>query len=364
MIACVEVGALPADIEQLDNPRLRNLPVAVTGSGQDPVIIAVSAEAGRLGLEPGCRWADARLIHPECTGIRARPARYAEVSATMMAALAAISPELEVFSETEAFLDLTSCQSYYRYRPDATGRLIRQKVREASGLSCSVGISGDKTTARWAAKQAGPEGLTIIAPDAAEAALADVPLAALGMGPGIVAFLAGHGVHACGDMKRLPVSVLADRFGNLGRRLWLMAQARDPAPLESGQPEPPMPGIGRTLSPGLRDPGLLQACCHDLADRMGARLRRDGRMAHDIHISLRAPDGWRQAWLACDHPTDDSQALSRLCRRFLRQHWFGEAVSQIRLHAATSARHGIHPDFFPVTLDHRAGASKKAPAGG
>ena len=95
--------------------------------------------------------------------------------------------------------------------------MIKALVRDVSGLPCSVGLSGDKTTAKFAGKQQKPDGLTIIPPWEARGRLKDVPVMELcGVNKGIAGFLAKRGAFTCGDVARLPVSVLGKRFGNPG----------------------------------------------------------------------------------------------------------------------------------------------------
>ncbi len=358
MIALVDMDAFFASVEQQDNPRLRGRPIGVVNGEHGSTIVAASYEARPFGIRTGTRWVDARQRCPDCVRIVARPDRYAEVSGRIMTALTEVSPDIEVFSVDEAFLDLSSCQAYYRYQPDTIGALIQQKVREAAGLSCSVGISGDRTTAKWAAGLQKPGGMTIVVPRDAEARLAPLPLTELcGIGPGIASFFAEYGVHTCGDMKKIPISIPARRFGNLGRRLWLMAQGRDPAPVETGSREQQSFSHAKFLPPETRNPAIVHTYYMHLAEKMAVRLRRGNLTVRDFHIGLRAPEGWRQDWLQSEHPTNDGLAIFQLCKRFLRQHWFGENIQQIHIHSSQPSPAGAQPDFFgeenPVSQSNR-----------
>lgn len=352
MIALVDMDAFFASVEQMDNPRLQGCPVGVVNGEQGSTIIAASYEARALGIRTGTPWAEARARCHEFVRVVSRPARYSEISNRIMTALQEVTPELEVFSVDEAFLDLTSCQAYYRYQPETIGRLIRATVLKASGLSCSVGISGDKTTAKWAAKQEKPGGLTLVHPDEAEQRLANIPLTELcGIGPGIAEFFAQYDVYRCGDMKRIPISVPAQRFGNLGRRLWLMAQGRDPAAIDQRTHEPKSMSHGKILPPQVREVTIIHGFFMHMAEKLATRLRRHGYVVQEYHISMRCPEGWRQAWMRTEQGTSDGAEIFRLCKRFLRQHWFGEEVQQIRIHAASPVRSGMQPDFFALPGD-------------
>ena len=64
-----------------------------------------------------------------------------------MQALGTLTPDLEIFSIDEAFLDVTHCQSLFG-TPEKMARMAKELVYDASQLLCSVGVSGDKTTTR------------------------------------------------------------------------------------------------------------------------------------------------------------------------------------------------------------------------
>ena len=190
-IAFVDMNAFFASIEQLDNPEYRGKPIGVTNGKTGTCIITCSYEARALGIHTTMRLKQARALCPGFIRVPARPERYAEVSTGIMHALLDITPDVEVFSVDEAFLDITRCQAYWNKSPEAMGKMIKALVWDVSGLPCSVGLSGDKTTAKFAGKQQKPDGLTIIPPWEARDRLKDVPVMELcGVNKGIAGFLA------------------------------------------------------------------------------------------------------------------------------------------------------------------------------
>jgi DNA polymerase-4 len=195
-------------------------------------------------------------------------------------------------------------------------------------------VSGDKTTAKFAAKLEKPNGFTVIPPWEARARLATVPTTELcGIADGIGAFLASHGIHHCGDMRRLPISVLASRFGNLGRRIWLMCQGEDPDDIHPEVAPPKSIGHGKVVPPGTREREVLLTYLLHMSEKVGARLRRHQMEAQRFFIGWKGEHGWCGDKLRLVTPGDDGRAIFRLCRLALDSHWHGEPVHQIQVTA-------------------------------
>lgn len=353
-ILLVDMNAFFASIEQRDRPEWRGRPVAITNGRQGTCIITCSYEARAYGIKTGMHLKKARRLCPELIQCPAHPERYAATSAAIMTALRDISPDIEVFSVDEAFLDVTHCQRLLG-TPLRMARLAKRRVFEASGVLCSVGVSGDKTTAKFAAKLDKPDGLTVIPPWEAAERLRDVPVTGLcGIAEGIGGFLAEHGVRTCGDMRRLPVSVLARRFGNPGRRIWYMCQGADPENLQREVPAPKSIGHGKVVPPDTRDRELLLTYLLHMSEKVGARLRRHGLQAATFYIGLRTAEGWVGGKRHCALPTDDGQRIMVLCRTVLRENWSGQGVHQVQVTALEPVEAGSQRDLFDAPDEARS----------
>ncbi|MDQ2994350.1 MAG: DNA polymerase IV, partial [Pseudomonadota bacterium] len=345
-IILIDMNAFFASIEQLDFPELRGQPVAVTNGKQGTCIITCSYEARRFGIKTGMRWFEARELCPELVQAPSRPQRYAEISSTIMEGLQMITPDIEVFSVDEAFLDVTRCQRLHG-SPIDIARWAQQRVFDVSGLSCSVGLSGDKTTAKFAAKLVKPEGFTVIYPWDAKARLRDVPVTELcGIAKGIGRFLASYGVIYCGDMDKLPISILAKRFGNLGRRIWYMCQGADPDPLHTHVADPKSIGHGKVIPPNTTHRALIETYLLHMSEKVGARLRRHNMAARHFFIGLRSLEwGWIASKEKLLLPSNDGQAIYRLCQDFMTQYWHQQPISQVQVTALDP-----HPDSQQMDL--------------
>jgi DNA polymerase-4 len=350
-IALVDMNAFFASIEQRDHAEWRGRPVAITNGRQGTCIITCSYEARAYGIKTGMRLKQARQLCPELIQCPAHPERYAATSAAIMESLQDITPDIEIFSVDEAFLDITHCQRLLG-TPPQIARLAKQKVFDVSGILCSIGVSGDKTTAKFAAKLNKPDGLTIIPPWEAAERLREVPVTGLcGIAAGIGRFLAAHGVQTCGDVKKLPISVLARRFGNPGRRIWYMCQGQDPATLQLDVPAPKSVGHGKVVPPNTRDIEVLLTYLMHMSTKVGTRLRRHQLQAQNFSIGLRTGESWLGGKLQSALPTNDGQQIMALCRRVIDEAWSGQGVHQVQVTALNPVNTGSQLELFNATDD-------------
>lgn len=345
-IILVDMNAFFASIEQHDHPEWQGRAVGITNGLSGTCVITCSYEARAWGIKTGMRVKEAKQKCKDFIQVPARPERYAAVSSAIMHALKTITPDVEVFSVDEAFLDVTRCQRLHG-SPENIGRMVKQVVLDASGVLCSIGISGDRTTAKYAAKLNKPNGLTIIPPWEAKAALHDVPVTELcGIAKGIGRYLAERGVYTCGDMAKLPISELGRRFGNPGRRIWLMAQGEDPEGLTFEVPSPKSIGHGKVMPPNTRNRETLKIFTQHMAEKVATRLRKHGLEAQLFLLAYRTKTGWLGEKLRSTHPTVDGAILYQMGMMILDLYWQGEGIFQIQITALDPRPASIQADFF------------------
>jgi DNA polymerase-4 len=260
-VLLIDMDAFFASVEQMDFAHLRGKPVAVTNGDGGTTIITCSYEAREFGIKTGMKIYKAQKLCPQLIKAPSRPYRYTELSRKIMRALENnISPEIEFFSIDEAFLEVTGSQKLLG-TPQQIAEKTRSLVKQVSGVTCSVGVGANKAVAKFAATINKPDGVCVIRPEEAAAILAPHHVTELcGIGRGIANFLAQFGVTTCGQLAKLPVSVLGNKFGNLGRRLWLNAQGKDLEPLNCEVQPPKSLGHGK-----MRKAKLFYKNLHNLS---------------------------------------------------------------------------------------------------
>jgi DNA polymerase-4 len=167
-----------------------------------------------------------------------------------------------------------------------------------------------------------------------------------GIAEGIGGFLAQHGVHTCGEVRHLPISVLARRFGNPGRRIWYMCQGQDPEKLQCEVPAPKSIGHGKVVPPATRDREVLLTYLLHMSEKVGTRLRRHRLEATTFFIGLRTDAGWVGGKLRCALPAADGREIMTLCRRVMDEAWTGQGVHQVQVTALDPVPEGNQLELF------------------
>lgn len=351
IIVHMDMDAFFAQIEQRDFKQLRGQPVCVTNGEQGSCIITRSYEARKFGVKTGMRLREAKRLCPQLIQRPSRPDVYAKVSTRIMQLLYTVTPDIQIFSVDEAFLDLSNCRYLYD-EAQQVGACIQRLIWDGLELTCSVGISGDKTTAKVASKRNKPNGVYVITPEQTKSALAPLKVSELcGIGPRTTEFLAQHGVYYCYQMEQLPVSVLAQRFGHLGRRIWKMCLGEDPDLVSEKKVQPKSIGHGKVLPPNTASKQLiLSYLCH-MAEKVAYRLRTHESVAQKYYLGIKLKTDWLGSIHKTMQPTDNGVVIYRLAKLLVEQSWQGEGVYQCQI-TALDPQHGSgQSDLFAMQND-------------
>jgi DNA polymerase V len=147
-IALIDVNNFYVSCERVFNPKLIGKPVVVL-SNNDGCAVARSNEAKALGVSMGAPWFKLKDLAKQhgIIGLSSNYALYADMSNRVMSILRDYSPDQEVYSIDESFLDLTGFQSrdLIKY-----GQHMRKRILRWTGLPVCVGIGSTKTLAKLA----------------------------------------------------------------------------------------------------------------------------------------------------------------------------------------------------------------------
>ncbi len=315
LIAHLDMDAFYASVELLRYPDLRGAPVVI-GGGRDRapvlnpdgtrryallrdytgrgVITTATYEARALGAHSGMGIMKAALLVPQAVLLPVDFEAYRTYSRLFKAAARSVAPVLEDRGIDEIYLDLTDLPGAQMDAGRTLALALKQAVREATGLSCSVGVTPNKLLSKICSDLDKPDGLTLL--DAAGIAARIWPLAAKkinGIGPKATEKLAGFGIHTIGELAAADPAFLLANFGkSFGAWLHEAAHGRDDRPVVTYS-EPKSISRETTFERDLhavRDRAALTAIFTELCVLLAGDLARKGYASKTIGIKLRFDD--------------------------------------------------------------------------
>ncbi len=284
----LDLDAFYASVEQRDFPELHGLPVIVGGSLERGVVCACSYEARRFGVHSAMAMGRALRLCPEAKVRPVRMERYRAISRQVFEVFARFTDLIEPLSVDEAFLDVTGSERLFGTATEIAAA-IRKAVRDEIGLAISAGVASNKFLAKLGSEQAKPDGLFEV-PDPPDAFLRPLPVGRLwGVGPVTRKQLENHGLNTVCDLLRFSRERLTRLFGKAGGHLYDLARGIDPRPVE---PSDEAKSIGHedTYARDLQSQQEMRRALLDLAERVGARLRRHRLAGQTLSLKVKFAD--------------------------------------------------------------------------
>jgi DNA polymerase-4 len=310
----LDLDAFYASVEQLDDPGLRGRPVIVGGTSGRGVVCAASYEARRFGVRSAMPTVEARRRCPEGVFLAPRFPRYEALSRTVFSVYRRYTPLVEPLSLDEAFLDVTRSRALHG-APERIARVVKQEVRDATGLTVSAGVADCKMAAKIASDLGKPDGLVEVPPGTTAAFLAPLPVSRLwGVGRVTEQALRALGIGTIGELARFPEQVLVERFGTQGAHMRALARGDDPRPVVPDE-EARSVGAEDTFERDLSGEEALLPQLLDQSVRVARRLREAGLRGRVVTLKVKFADFTlvtRRSTLP--RPTDDAGEIHRAIR--------------------------------------------------
>jgi len=339
------MDAFYASVELLRYPQLRGQPVVIGGGRRyqpEPlpdgslrfarlaeyagrgVSTTATYEARAYGVNSAMPLARAARLCPQAVLLPADFDEYRKYSRLFKAAVREIAPTIEDRGIDEIYIDLSDLPGVATDGGRAVAQRLKDAVRRATGLSCSVGVAPNKLLAKMASELEKPDGLTLIGAHDLEARIWPLPARRInGIGPKAAARLESMGVRSIGELAAFDPALLVERFGRAtGAWLHDAAHGRDARAVVT-QREPKSMSRETTFERDLhpvRDRETLSAAFTSLCEQVAEDLRRKGYVGRTIGIKLRFDDF---ATVTRDQTlesyTDDAHAIRRAAGSCLKR---------------------------------------------
>ncbi|WP_127956975.1 DNA polymerase IV [Serratia microhaemolytica] len=329
----IDMDCFFAAVEMRDDPRLRDIPLAIGGRAeQRGVICTANYPARRYGVRSAMATATAMRLCPQLTLLPGRMSVYKAVSQQIRQILADYSIQVEPLSLDEAYLDVTDstqCQG----SATLMAQQIRQRIVSELNLTASAGIAPVKFLAKIASDLNKPNGQYVITPAQVPAFLQQLPLHEIpGVGTVTANRLEQLGLITCADVQRYDLALLLRHFGKFGQILWQRCQGIDERGVQPDRLRKSL-GVERTLSQDIDD---WQQCKRVIIDKLYPELElRLSRTRADLHIARQGVkfkfDDFQQTTQEHVWPRLNQADLLELAQQIWQQRRNGRGVRLIGL---------------------------------
>ncbi len=347
-IAHLDMDAFYASVELLRYPELRGKPVVIGGrrraaaeGSEFPtlreyagrgVVTTATYEARRFGVNSGMGLMKAAKLAPDALLLPADFDEYRRYSRMFKDAVRAVAPEMEDRGIDEIYVDLTSIVASRAAEgpPDpwararSAARDLQRAVREATGLTCSIGVTPNKLLSKIASELDKPGGLTVITGQDIPARIWPLPVRKVnGIGPKANARLETLGIRTIGELAKADRALLIERFGaSFGTWMHEAAHGRDERAVVTYS-EPKSISRETTFAEDLhavRDRERLSRIFTELCVKVAEDLARKGYAGRTIGLKLRY-DNFTTVTrdLTLDLPTADAAAIRRAAGECLKR---------------------------------------------
>ncbi|MHB8567897.1 MAG: DNA polymerase IV [Nitrososphaerales archaeon] len=289
VILHLDIDSFYPSVETNADPSLKGKALIV---GADPkkgrgVVVSCSYEARKLGIHAGQPISNAYKISPNAVYVRPNLDLYGLVSTRVMNLLRNYADNFEQVSIDEAFLDVSNKVRGNYEHASRLANEIKNELKETEGLSCSIGIAPNKSTAKIAADSQKPNGLVVVTPESVLDFLSPLKVSAItGVGKKTEAFLNSIGVMTIGDLQQLPGKDLVKYFGKTGVWLWGVAHGLEQIGVKE---RTLMKSLSQehTFERDVQNGILVSKKLEDLAEKLHARLKKAGYEYRVVSVKIR-----------------------------------------------------------------------------
>ena len=363
----VDMDAFFVSVEELFDPSLKGKAVVVGGRPNERgVVSAASYEARKFGVHSAMPLRTAYKLCPHAMFVNGHPERYRDCSQQVFEVLNRFSPQVEMASIDEAYLDMTGTERLHG-PPLRAAHLLHETMRAETRLNCSIGMATSRLVAKISSDQAKPNGILWVIPGQEARFLGPLDVRKIpGVGKVTEKNLHALGIQKIGDLARFDEAFLESRFGKWG--LALAGKARG---LDAGgwfdsdvgaDTDPTSISHEHTYGEDTNDAEVLEATLARLSEMVGRRLRENGLHARTLQLKLRYKDfsTYTRAH-TLEQPTQIDTEIFGEVRALFRKNWKpGAYVRLLGVHASSFDSSAPQPGLLAEDKHERWGQALAA----
>ena len=280
----LDADAFYASVEQAADSRLRGKAIAVGGTRRG-VVSSASYEARAMGVRTAMPTTKAKKLCPELILIPGDFEKYERFSQLMFAYAYDLTPQVEICSIDEGYLDLTEA-AHENPRDSATR--LSQLVRENLKITISQGLATTKFCSAVASKLKKPNHFLEVSPGSEFTFLSPLPTRWLpGVGTRTEPLFLQAGLQQIRQVAEMSIHDLERLVGSSAQSWQAFARGIDPRPVIPATPAPKSMGEQETFDADTHDEGFILAVLRTMTDRLCRRLREEGLAARTLTVRIR-----------------------------------------------------------------------------
>lgn len=368
MIGLIDCNNFFVSCERVFRPEIAKRPVVVM-SNNDGCAVAMSNEAKALGIKRGVPVYQIKELirrHNVVT-FSGNHKLYGDMSSRVIATIASIVPELEVYSVDECFIDFSG---FNKEQIETLGHQIVTKIRRDVGIPTSLGIAPTKTLAKiashFAKKYSGYRSVCII--DSEEKRIKALELTPIngiwGIGRRLSKRLTEIGITNAAGFAELDHDKIQKIVNISGERTWRELNGEPCIDIELIEPERKQLCCSRSFSDMIDDINRLREAISYFCDNVGRKLRKQNSCAGTISVFIQTntyrtdlPQHIGNGSISFEEATNDTIQLTQAAIRLLeRQFKKGYSYKRAGVFASDICNCGnIHQSLFisPEERDKR-----------
>lgn len=295
MIFHVDMDAFFVSVEELFDASLKGKAVVVGGARDARGVVAAASYAARkFGVHSALPLRTAARLCPQAIFVEGHRERYLEYSAKVRRVLEGFSPQVEMASIDEAYLDMRGTERLHG-PPLRAAHALHGAIAAQTRLNCSIGIATSRLVAKICSDLAKPNGVLLAVPGCEARLLAPLEVRKVpGVGQVMEQQLHALGIRSVGQLAQLDERFLEERFGKWGLALAGKARGEDAGgwfDAEVGAAEMPKSiSHEHTYDQDTAEVAVLEATLARLTELVARRLREQALHARTVQLKLRYAD--------------------------------------------------------------------------
>lgn len=312
--------------------------------GGDPkmrhgIVLAKSMPAKKMGVVTAETLYSAKK---KCPSLKVYPPNYkwySYMSSSLFKLLEKYSPDIEVASIDECYLDYTKVKKLYGDEVKFAYK-IKEEVKEKLGFTINIGVANNKLCAKMASDFSKPDKVHTLYENEIQEKMWPLPIEKLfGVGKQSSKKLRNIGVNTIGDLAHYDSNELYKYFKNQASRMIESANGINDSEVISVRENRKGISNSTTLSKDLTDLGEINLILVKLAENVATALRKQGDYTSVVGVILK--DNYFKSYshqTKLNNATNVTSEIVATAKELVKEMWDGRPIRLIgiRLDKLTS----------------------------